>query len=281
MLDSPGYFRDKGKERKRLLMTHPSFEFTHALCRLPARSVTDGLRASDHGDPDPVAFAAEHAAYITALRAAGCIVNVLPTDEAFPDSVFIEDPALVLNGTAIVLRPGAASRLGEAAALRPALLENMNDVIDLTTDGYVDGGDILCTDDRVLLGLSSRTNVQGAEDLRPIVEGLGYTLEVLQTPSEILHFKTESSLLDPQTVLATPALAASGAFKGLKVLETAVGEEAAANAVRVNAHVFLSAGYPKTADLLDRAGYSVRILNTSQAALVDGGLSCMSLRYSR
>jgi dimethylargininase len=161
------------------------------------------------------------------------------------------------------------------------LLENMNDVIDLTTDGYVDGGDILCTDDRVLLGLSARTNVQGAEDLRPIVEGLGYTLEVLQTPPEILHFKTESSLLDAQTVLATPALAASGAFKGLKVLKTAIGEEAAANAIRVNAHVFLSAGYPKAAEMLDGAGYSVRILNTSQAALVDGGLSCMSLRYSR
>jgi dimethylargininase len=281
MLDSPGYFRDKGNEQKRRPMTHPSFEFTHALCRLPATSVTDGLRASDHGDPDPVAFAAEHAAYISALRGAGCVVNVLPADEAFPDSVFIEDPALVLNGTAIVLRPGAASRLGEAAALRPALLENMNDVIDLTTDGYVDGGDILCTDDRVLLGLSARTNGQGAEDLRSIVESLGYTLEVLQTPSEILHFKTESSLLDRQTVLATPALAGSGAFKGLKVLETAIGEEAAANAIRVNAHVFLSAGYPKTAEMLDGAGYSVRILNTSQAALVDGGLSCMSLRYSR
>jgi dimethylargininase len=117
-------------------MTHPSFEFTHALCRLPAKSVTDGLRASDHGDPDPVAFAVEHAAYISALREAGCVVNVLPADEAFPDSVFIEDPALVLNGTAIVLRPGAASRLGEAAALRPALLENMNKIIDLITVGY-------------------------------------------------------------------------------------------------------------------------------------------------
>ncbi|AGI67804.1 putative dimethylaminohydrolase [Octadecabacter antarcticus 307] len=262
-------------------MENRSFEFSHALCRLPATSVTDGLRASDHGDPDPIAFAAEHAAYISALRLAGCVVNVLPADESFPDSVFIEDPALVLNGTAIILRPGAASRLGEAAALRPALLENMNDVIDLSTDGYVDGGDILCTDDRVLLGLSARTNLQGAQDLRPIVEGLGYKLVVLQTPPEILHFKTESSLIDAQTVLATPALATSGAFNGLNVIETAVGEDAAANAIRVNADVFLSAGYPKTADMLESAGYSVRILNTRQAALVDGGLSCMSLRYSR
>ncbi|MCW1951421.1 MAG: dimethylarginine dimethylaminohydrolase [Octadecabacter sp.] len=262
-------------------MSHRSFEFTHALCRMPAVSVTDGLRAHDQGDPDPLTFAAEHGAYVAALREAGCVVNVLPADEAFPDSVFIEDPALVLNGTAIVLRPGAQTRLGEAAALRPSLMEYMNNVIDLETSGYVDGGDILCTDDRVLLGLSARTNVQGAQDLRPIVEGLGYRLEVLQTPPEILHFKTESSLLDEATVLATPALAASGAFNGLNVIETVEGEEAAANAIRVNAHVFLSAGFLKTADKLQKAGYSVKILNTSQAALVDGGLSCMSLRYSR
>ncbi|SMX32291.1 arginine deiminase-related protein [Octadecabacter ascidiaceicola] len=262
-------------------MSHRSYEFTHALCRLPARSVTDGLRAADQGDPDPMVFAAEHGAYVSALRDAGCDVTLLPADEAFPDSVFIEDPALVLKGTAIILRPGAETRLGEAAALRPSLLEHMNDVIDLQTEGYVDGGDILCTDDRVLLGLSARTNVQGAEDLRPIVEGLGYALEVLQTPPEILHFKTESSLLDEGTVLATPALAASGAFKGLNVIETVVGEEAAANAIRVNEFVFLSAGHPKTEEKLNQAGYSLKVLNTSQAALVDGGLSCMSLRYSR
>ena len=261
-------------------MTHPSFQFTHALCRLPSKSVTDGLRAQDQGDPDPLAFAAEHAAYISALRDAGCAVTVLPADENFPDSVFIEDPALVLNGTAIVLRPGAETRLGEAAALRPALVENMNNVVDLQTAGYVDGGDVLCTDDRVLLGLSARTSEQGAADLRPLVEALGYTLHVLQTPPDILHFKTESSLLDESTVLATPALAASGAFYGMTVIETAAGEDAAANAIRVNDFVFLSAGYPNTAKRLEDAGYTSKILNTSQAALVDGGLSCMSLRYS-
>lgn len=261
-------------------MTHPSFEFSHALCRTPATSVSQGLRAVDQGDPDPQAFATEHAAYVAALRAAGCVVQVLPAQEAFPDSVFIEDPALVLKGVGIVLRPGASSRIGEAAALRPALVEHMADVWDLQTEGYVDGGDILCTDDRVLIGLSARTTARGAEDLRPLVKRLGYRLEVMQTPPEILHFKTESSLLDAQTVLATPLLAASGAFAGLEVIETAQGEAAAANAIRVNDFVFLSAGHPETAERLEKAGYRVQVLETSQAALVDGGLSCMSLRYS-
>lgn len=261
-------------------MTHRSYQFTHALCRTPSRSVTDGLRATDQGDPNPDAFAAEHADYVAALRDAGCDVTVLPADEAFPDSVFIEDPALVLNGTAIVLRPGAESRLGEAAALRPALLKHMADVIDLQTEGYVDGGDILCTDSHVLIGLSARTNQRGAEDLRPLVEAQGYQMQILNTPPEILHFKTESSLLDAETILATPALAASGAFEGLRVIETPAGEETAANAIRVNDRVFLSAGFPQTAEKLTAAGYNLTILNTSQAALVDGGLSCMSLRYS-
>lgn len=261
-------------------MKHRSFEFSHALCRAPSQSVTQGLRASDQGDPDAGVFAAEHAAYVAALRGAGCEVSVLPALEAFPDSVFIEDPALVLDGVAIVLRPGAESRFGEAASLRPALAEHMRDVVELESAGYVDGGDILCTDDRVLVGLSARTDARGAEDLRPIVAAFGYELEILQTPPEILHFKTESSLLDAETVLATPMLAQSGAFSGMKVIETAPGEEASANAIRVNDRVLLSAGHPATAERLDRARYKVVTLKTSQAALVDGGLSCMSLRYS-
>lgn len=225
-------------------------------------------------------FAAEHAAYVSALREAGCSVTLLEADENFPDSVFVEDPALVLKGIAIVLRPGAPTRLGEAAALRPALESAMNDVVDLPGPGYIDGGDILCTDDRVLVGLSARTDETGAEALRSIVADLGYGLEIVKTPPEILHFKTETSLLDESRILATPRIKRSGALLGFDLIETAPGEEAAANAIRVNSSVFLSAGYPRTADKLDQAGFNVKILNTSQAALVDGGLSCMSLRYS-
>lgn len=260
-------------------MAGHSYTFSHALCRAPSASVTDGLRAVDQGNPDPARFAQEHAGYVAALRATGASVDVLPADEAFPDSVFIEDAALVLKGVAITLRPGAESRLGEAAALRPDLASRV-DVVDLHTEGYVDGGDILCSDHEVMVGLSARTTRQGAEDLRPIVEKLGYELRILQTPADILHFKTESSLLDAQTVLSTPKLAASGCFDGYNVIHTAPGEAAAANAIRFNDAVFLSAGHPNTAAALRAAGYTVQELPTSQAALVDGGLSCMSLRYS-
>lgn len=261
-------------------MTNHSFTFSHALCRTPSASVCDGLRAENQGDPDASVFLKEHEAYVAALRATGATVDVLPADEAFPDSVFIEDAALCLKGQAIVLRPGAETRLGESAALRPDLVRVMNGVIDLHTDGFVDGGDILCSDTEVMVGLSARTTRQGAEDLRPIVESLGYTLRILETPSDILHFKTESSLLDAETVLATPKLSASGCFKDYRVIHTAEGEEAAANAIRFNDTVFLSTGNPKTAHTLRDAGYKVHEMPTTQAALVDGGLSCMSLRFS-
>ncbi len=261
-------------------MTGHSIRFTHALCRMPAHSVTHGLRAVDHGAPDPDLFRAEHMAYVTALRATGAIVTVLDPLESFPDSCFIEDPALCLKGRAIVLRPGAPTRAGEAAALRPDLERLFPQVLDLPDGGHVDGGDILCSDDEVMVGLSARTDRDGIEALRPIVRDLGYSLRLVETPPEILHFKTESSLLDPETVLATPRLAATGCFDGYKVIETAEGESAAANAIRFNDPVILSAGHPRTAERLGAAGYEVVELPMTQAALLDGGLSCLSLRYS-
>lgn len=261
-------------------MTDHCFRFTNALCRRPARSVAQGLRAFDMGAPDPDLFDAEHAVYIDALRRAGAMVTVLEPLEAFPDSCFIEDPALCLKGVAIVLRPGAPSRLGEAAALKPVLEGLFPEVWDLPGAGFVDGGDILCSDHEVMVGLSARTDRAGVNALRPLVADLGYTLRIVDTPPDILHFKTDSSLLDAETVLATPRLAATGCFKGYRVIETAEGEGAAANAIRFNDRVFLSAGHPRTAERLDKAGFAVVELPMSQAALLDGGLSCLSLRYS-
>lgn len=261
-------------------MTGSSITFTHALCRAPARSVARGLHAVDHGAPDADEFAREHGSYVAALRATGADVTVLPAQEDFPDSVFIEDPALILKEVAIELRPGAPSRLGEAPALAADLALYGLEVRHLPEGGFVDGGDILCSDFEVMVGFSARTDRAGIEGLRPIAEDLGHHVRIVETPPEILHFKTECSLLDPDTVLATPRLAATGAFNGYRVIETAEGEEAVANAIRFNAPVFLARGYPRTAERLEAAGFSVLSLPVGQAALLDGGLSCMSLRYS-
>lgn len=257
-----------------------SFRFTHFLSREPALSVVDGLRDGGAVDPDPALFASQHAAYIATLKDIGGDVTLLPALEAFPDSVFIEDPAICAAGTAVMLRPGAASRFGEAAALRPTLLDVFGAVTDLPGDGFVDGGDVLLSDEDAFIGLSARTDQAGFDALAGVLSTLGYKIRKVETPPSILHFKTDCGLLDSDTIFASQTLAATGCFSGYRVIEAPEGEESAANLIRVNDVVLVSAGHPKTEALLASHGYNIRTLDTSEAAKVDGGLSCMSLRFS-
>lgn len=257
-----------------------SYKFTHFLSRTPARSIVNGLRDGDGADPNPDLFESQHEAYVEALLASGGSVKVLPALEAFPDSVFIEDPAIVSGSTAIALRPGADTRFGEAAALRPTLVETFDTVIDLPGDGFVDGGDVLLCDDEAFIGLSARTDQTGFDALAGVLGDLGYRARRVETPPSILHFKTDCGLLDSETIFSSRTLAATDCFKGYRVIETPGGEEAAANLIRINDVVLLSAGHPRTEDLLSSQGYTVKTLDTSEAAKVDGGLSCMSLRFS-
>lgn len=260
-----------------------SWRFTHAVSRRPGTSISKGIRAGSGPDPDPDAFASEHAAYVSALESTGARVTVLEPLEAYPDSVFVEDPALCAGHTAVILRPGAQSRFGEAAEIQPALetlfTANGGRVTHLER-GYVDGGDILLTDDEALIGLSERTDMEGVEALTPILAEEGYKVRIVNTPKGVLHFKSDCGLLDSKTIFSTSLLAASGCFEGYKVIEAPQGEEAAANLIRFNDHVFMRTGFAKTEALLKAAGYSVKTLSANEAAKVDGGLSCMSLRIS-
>jgi dimethylargininase len=260
--------------------SRPVTDFDRAIVRAPARSVTGGLRASDRGDPTFAGIRAEHAAYVAALTAAGLEVTSLPPLEALPDSVFVEDPALVFTEGAILLRPGAPSRAGEAAALAPVLRERFDVVLELAGQGFADGGDILTTPGLVLIGLSARTDRAGAEALQARLSDLGRASQIVATPPGVLHFKTDCSLLDDETILTTPRLSASGVFRGrFRELLTAGGEEAAANALRINHVVLASAEHPRTLDRLAGAGYAVTPLHTAEISRIDAGMSCMSLRW--
>ena len=258
----------------------PTCNFSHAMVRKPGRSVVNGLRDGDGHNPVPENFATEHAAYVTALRATGAEVIELEPLEDYPDSVFVEDPVLCVAGVAILLRPGAPSRFGERNAAREALSGVFDRIIEMPECGYVDGGDILTTDREVLVGLSARTDQEGVAALEPILAELGMPLRVVNTPPDILHFKTECGLLDADTIFATKQLARSGCFEGYRVIECPEGEEAAANLIRFNDQVFLAAGFPRTLELLRNEGFQVTELSVAEAAKVDGGLSCMSLRFT-
>jgi len=258
-----------------------SYTFSHAITRKPATSIIAGLRAVDIGTPDLGVMQAHHTDYIAALRATGAEVIELEALEAFPDSVFVEDTALCLPKGAVVMRPGAPSRLGEAAEMAPHLQALYGDVVRIEgADSYIEGGDILTTETEILVGRSARTNAAGVAELARLVANWGYKVREVFTPPGVLHFKTDCSLLDAETILSTKRLADSGCFDGYKVIHVAEGEEACANSIRFNDLVIMPAGFAKTRSIIEQAGYNVREIGNSECAKLDGGMSCLSLRFT-
>jgi dimethylargininase len=213
------------------------------------------------------------------LQEAGATVTELPALTEFPDSVFVEDVALCLPEVAVLMRPGAASRAGEVAQMAPVLRDLFEQVIALDGPGFIEGGDILVTAREILVGRSARTDSAGIAALAEIVKRWDYRLREVMTPPGVLHFKTDCSLLDAATILSTPRLDATGCFAGYRVIHTADGEEAAANSIRYNDLVLMPAGFAQTRERLLDAGYEVHQINNSECAKLDGGMSCLSLRF--
>lgn len=260
-------------------MKNPSFDFTRAITRKPAASITNGLRAIDTGMPDLVQMTAAHDTYIATLRETGAEVIELPALAPYPDSTFVEDTALCLPEGAILMRPGAPSRAGEVYEMAPVLYKLYKDVREIKGPGTIEGGDILVTSREILVGLSDRTDQAGVDELAELVRDWGYTVRIITIPDGVLHFKTDCSLLDADTILSTQRLAASGCFDDYNVIYTAPGEEAAANAIRFNQFVIMAAGFPDTSKRLRDSGYDVREIDNADAAKLDGGMSCLSLRF--
>lgn len=260
-------------------MTNPTFEFTHAITRRPTASIIDGLRAEDTGTPDLGQMLQDHAHYVATLKATGAQVIELPGVDEFPDAVFVEDTTLCLPKGAILMRPGAATRMGEVAQMAPTIRDCFTDVREITT-GHIEGGDILVTDREILVGRSDRTDAAGVAELTSLVADWGHSVREVFTPPGVLHFKTDCSLLDAETILSTKRLDASGCFEGYRVIHVAEGEEAAANSIRFNDTVLCPAGFPRTAETLSNHGYNVVTINNSECAKLDGGMSCLSLRFN-
>ncbi len=255
------------------------FDFTHALCREPGQSVVNGIRDGGGPDPDYTGVLAEHRAYVAALRGLGLDVTVLPPEAAYPDSIFVEDPSLVFGEGAILLNMAAPARAGEVALLATTLEARFDRVLRMAGPGHADGGDVLVLPDKVVIGLSARTDRAGAEELAGLLEALGKRALIGETPAGVLHFKTGCSLIDDETVLAVPAMRDSPAFKGLRIVTVSEGEAGAANVLRIRDRLLISDHYPKTCALIEARGIETLPLATKQIARIDAGLSCMSLRW--
>lgn len=255
------------------------FDFTQAIVRKPALSAVGGLRADCGPDPEFAQLVAEHTGYVAALRSAGIAVTILEPLDAFPDALFVEDPALVFaEGLAVLLNPGAPSRAGEVDQIAPVLAEHFGQV-ESVTQGHADGGDVLIMPGRAFIGLSARTDQAGAENLAAILEASGLATTIVTPPAGVLHLKTACSQIDEETVLATSAIAQCGVFRNYRVIEVPQDEAAGANVLRLSDRVLMGNGFPRIAALLDGHGVRPVPLQTNAIAMIDAGLTCMSLRW--
>lgn len=254
---------------------------TRALVRPPAATFAAGITSSGLGPPDLALALEQHEDYCRALKRLGLSLVRLAPAPHLPDSTFVEDTAVVTAGRAILTRPGAPSRAGEVAAVRPALEEWFMDLDEIHAPGTVDGGDVCEAGAHFFLGLSHRSNDEGVAQLSEWLArlGLGSSVIDIRGIPGLLHLKTGLSWLGDRRMLAIGELAGHEALAGWTVVPVPMGEEYAANCIRVNDALLVARGFPATAVGLAGLGYDVVALDVSEYRKMDGGLSCLSVRW--
>jgi dimethylargininase len=255
--------------------------FTHAVVRPPAATFAAGITTAGLGPPDLSLAQEQHEAYCRTLQRLGLSLVRLPPDPRFPDSTFVEDAAIVTSLGAILTRPGAASRAGEVAGLAEALAEWFPEPARITAPGTLDGGDVCEAGHHFFVRVSQRTNAEGAAQLAGWLSSRGLDSTVLDIRGipGLLHLKTGLAWLGGRRLLAERGIAGHEAFSEWEVVRVPEGEEYAANCIRVNDAVLVPQGFPATAALLRDLGHVVVPLDVSEYRKMDGGLSCLSVRW--
>ncbi len=255
--------------------------FARAILRRPGPTFANGLTESGGGAPDLARALGQHGRYERALEDCGLTVTVLPADEHYPDGTFVEDTAILTPLAAIVTRPGAPSRQGETESIERTLDGFFKTVLRLNAPATVDGGDVCECDGHFLIGVSARTNEAGAQALAGILGDLGYratTLDIRATKG-LLHLKTGISYLGDGRLATAASVPDVEVLRGFERIAVERGEGYAANCVRVNDRVLIAEGHPRFADRLAGLGYDPLPLEMSEFRKMDGGLSCLSLRF--
>lgn len=252
--------------------------FTKAIVRKPGRSLVNGLTEAGLGQPDFSKALEQHKNYVKALESAGLEVTVLPALEEYPDSCFVEDVAVCTPKGAILTRPGAASRKGEVAHIESTLREAFDTVLTVDEPGSIDGGDVMMVGDIYYIGLSKRTTPAGAGRFIEFLAALGLQGQTVPI-SSMLHLKTGAAYLENDHLLTVEALQNEPAFARLKRHLVPAEEAYAANTIWVNGAVIMPAGFPRTQTTIEALGYPVVPVELSEFQKLDGGASCLSLRF--
>lgn len=255
--------------------------FANAIVRIPGRNFDAGLTTVSLGRPQVERVLEQHKLYCEALAACGLSLTTLDADLLFPDSTFVEDTAVLTPRGAVLTRPGAASREGEVDAIRPAILNFFPAPLSIEAPGTVDGGDICEAEDHFFIGVSHRTNEEGARQLARHLASLGYTSSVINVRcmTAILHLKSGISYIGGNTLVVMDEMADNDQFGNFELIRVCAEESDAANCVRVNDRVLVAAGFPRLTAELSARGFNPLALEMSEFQKMDGGLSCLSLRF--
>ena len=290
--------------------------FTRAIVRPPAKNFADGLTTARLGKPDYERALKQHEEYCLALESCGLTLTKLEPDPNYPDSTFVEDVAIIANAlpngrasapVAILTRPGAPSRRGEVEDMRTVLSRFFPSLHEIQSPGTLDGGDVCQAGEHSFIGISARTNEAGATQLSNILEAAGYTTSLVETrvrvptlvglsssdknyPTKVgtltpepfgslLHLKSGIAWLGDNRFAITAELVERPEFAHFDLIRVDRAEEYAANCVRVNEYILIAKGFPKLQSDLQSLGYETIALDMSEFQKMDGGLSCLSLRF--
>lgn len=252
--------------------------FKNAIVRTPSKSMINGLTTAGLGQPDYKKALVQHSAYIAVLKNCGVDVTVLEANEQFPDSCFVEDVALLTSECAIITNPGAASRKGEIVGIKKVLPQFYSNIEEIQAPGTIEAGDIMMVGSHFYIGLSQRTNQEGARQMIQILELYGFSGSVVEL-EKVLHLKTGLAYLEHNNLAACGEFVSKKEFQKYHILEIDADESYAANCIWVNDWVLIPAGFPKAKKTIENTGYKTLEIDVSEFQKLDGGLSCLSLRF--
>jgi dimethylargininase len=251
--------------------------FKYAITRTPAKTFDRGITTVNLGTPSYERVLKQHRAYVEALKSIGLKVIELDSQPAYPDGHFVEDTAVVTPDVAIITNPGAISRQGEQEPIAEVLLP-YREIEHIQAPGTVDGGDVLMIGNHFFIGISERTNPEGARQLGRILEKNDNTWTTIPVGAG-LHFKSSVNEVAQNTLLVTRDFANHPALKGYDKIIVNPAEAYAANTLRVNDHLILPRGFSNTREKLSRLGQEIIELDVSEMQKMNGGLTCLSIRY--
>ena len=251
--------------------------FKYAITRRPAKSFDRGITTSDLGVPDYELALKQHTVYVETLRSIGLDVIELDPLPDYPDAQFVEDTAVVTAEVAVITNPGAPPRRGEEKSIAEVLLQ-YRQIEYIQSPATVDGGDVLMIGKHFFIGVSERTNPEGAEQLGRILGKYDKTWTTLQVGVG-LHFKSSVNYVGRNSIIVTPDFAYHEALNGYSKIVVDQKEEYSANTLWLNDHLLLPGGFPNTKAKLESLELPIIELDVSEMQKMDGGLTCLSIRF--